>query len=470
MNYSVKTFGCKVNTYDSSLIQKQFKSINFQNTKLASARSIHIVNTCAVTDEAVKEAVRWIRRYRRNNPSTYIAVTGCAAQVEAKIFSNLKEVDLVIANSHKAKLLSIIKNFLQSNNILNSDFYGDEKTRENDETNWNGNIAEGRSAAKRAKVFHSSIFKEYDLGLGGGVEASHSRLFLKIQDGCNSFCTFCVIPFARGKSRSISPELLLSSIQKHYEAGVREVVLTGVHIGDYLFLENGKQNNLAHLVQILLEKTKMPRFRLSSLEPIELSDELLDLYTDDRMCSHFHLSVQSADSTVLNKMKRKYTEKEVEDCLWKIYKKIPNAFVGMDIIAGFPEESKQQFNNTYMRLRDTPWTALHVFPYSPRRYTYAAKMLRQWPRSLIKKRSLALRLLSIARLKKEQKKQLGSVQAVLPLKHKNKLYHQGISRHYWKVEYPSKPANSSAELLVSIQSVNETTGHLAGHVVSSREI
>ncbi len=475
MNYSVKTFGCKVNTYDSALIQKHFNqqgwsenSAQYSNTAPNTSKNdnnnfIHVVNTCAVTDEAVREAARWIRSYRRKHPNTRIVVTGCAAQVETEFFSTLKEVDLIVANSHKSELMQIIDQFLsphKNNNVTVSSTSSHPTSL----------VPTINNQENRPIVFKSSIFKKASLGIGGGVESHHSRLFLKIQDGCNSFCTFCVIPFARGKSRSISPEILTRSIQDHYDRGVREVVLTGVHIGDYCSSDRHQSVNLANLVKILLRRTKMPRFRLSSLEPIELTDELLDLYTDDRMCSHFHLSIQSFNSNILEKMKRKYTANEVKNCLWKIHKKLPTAFVGMDIIAGFPEETLEQFNDTYSSLKDTPWTTLHVFPYSPRRYTYATRMYTSWPRSVAMKRAALLRHMSEDRLYKERQQQIGTIQAILPLnKQKNSDYLLGISRHYWTVEYPPSKSDKN-ELLVAIHSVNKKSNRLTGDIVGYRKI
>lgn len=479
MNYSVKTFGCKVNTYDSALIQKHFnqegwneKSVQNFNTSLYATNTknnnfIHIVNTCAVTNEAVREAARWIRQYRKKNPNTHIVVTGCAAQVETEFFSTLKEVDLIVANSHKSELTQIIQQFLPPSNSYKN------KTNvvmSSMSSHPSYLPPKANNSENKPIVFKSSIFKKTNLEIGGGVESHHSRLFLKIQDGCNSFCTFCVIPFARGKSRSIPPETLIRSIQNHYECGVREVVLTGVHIGDYHSLNSNQSINLASLLKILLKRTKMPRFRLSSLEPIELTDELLDLYTDDRVCPHFHLSIQSFNSNILEKMKRKYTASEVKKCLWKINKKLPTAFIGMDIIAGFPEETVEQFNDTYSRLKDTPWTALHVFPYSTRRYTYAARMYTAWPRSIAMKRAALLRHMGEDRLHTKQQQQIGTIQAVLPLKkQKNNNHSMGISRHYWTVEYPQL-TNNKNEILLSIRAINKKSKRLIGNVVGYRKI
>ena len=411
--YSVKTFGCKVNTYDSALIQQRLKG------SLPKKRT-HIINTCAVTAEAVKEAQYYIRNYRRQHPQDKIVVTGCAAQVETDKFSSLKEVDLVIANSHKAELPTLIKE--------NSDLHNKQTI---------------------PQVFKNSIFKKSELGIGGSVEKGKTRLFLKIQDGCDSFCTFCIIPFARGKSRSILAEDLACSVQKHYDQGVREVVLTGVHIGDY---KDSSGKDLGDLLTLILKKTNMPRIRLSSLEPPELNDKLFHLFSDPRVCLHFHLSIQSVNTEVLQQMKRQYTAKQVTDTLIKIQKHFPSAFVGMDVIAGFATETQEQFEDTYSNLKNHPWTKIHVFPYSPRRYTYAEKKYPHFSRSLAVKRASLLRHLSENRLNEQKKKQIGSVKSVLPLKYKEGM---GLSKDYWTVLLSSDNMQGE-EVLVRVNSIEKS--------------
>ena len=446
--YSIKTFGCKVNIYDSALIQKNLREKNWVEQPLQDmGKTVHIVNTCAVTEEAVKEAQRWIRRHRKRYPQNPIVVTGCAAQVETEKFSNLKEVDFVVANSHKSDLADILENNFDKSHYT-----------------------EGSGVVP--KTFKSSIFKKNSLGEEGGLKSGRTRLFLKIQDGCDSFCTFCIIPFARGKSRSIAPVDLVRSVQEHYEKGVREVVLTGVHIGDYRIPDNTTKG-LTELIYILLKKTKMPRIRLSSLEPIELNDELLDLFTSSRICPHFHLSIQSANSEVLQRMKRKYKAEDVEKSLMSINKKVPGAFVGMDLIAGFAGESQEQFEDTYTRLKNWPWTKIHVFPYSPRRYTYAEKAYPSWPRSLVMKRAALIRHLSENRLKEERRKQIDMVKYVLPLKKEDQI---GVSRDYWTVKWFISDHNKKVknkmngnhklkqnkELRIRIHSLDEQKGYLQG--------
>lgn len=417
--FIVHTFGCKVNTYDSGLIQKNLSVNGFKNNSDRKSPPIHILNTCAVTGEATQQAVRMIRKIKSKEPLATVVVTGCAAQVDTGAFENLPGADLVVANSHKGMLPQIMDRYFKR-----------ESTQ---------------------KVFKSNIFKKDDLEFGGGEELSHTRSFLKIQDGCNSFCTFCIIPYARGKSRSIPINQLVSKIKELESSGSKEVVLTGVHIGDYVDGNSG----LEDLVVAVLAKTAIPRIRLSSLEPVELTEKLIALFSDSRLCPHFHMSIQSADTEVLAQMKRKYTEAEVRGSLSLIKARVGGAFVGMDVIAGFPSETDEQFENTYKVLTETPWTRLHVFPYSERQGTRAGTMT-QVPMMKRKERARLLRELSLHRLQSEALSQVGSIKRVLVLK-KYHPAHQGISRDYWNLNLNLTAAEHelyrNTEINVRIQGV-----------------
>lgn len=405
IDYEIHTFGCKVNTYDSGLVDRNLKRALGSEAPIDGMKKssrYHILNTCAVTKEASNEAVRLARQIKNKNPQAVVVITGCAAQVDTKLFSDLPGIDLVVANSHKGQLPELLKQFES------------------------GSLAD--------KVYRSNIFKKEDLEEDGGLEAHHTRSFVKIQDGCNSFCSFCVIPYARGKSRSLSIPVLVEKIQKLTEGGVREVVLTGVHIGDYE--DNDTKFGLEALVEEILKHTQMPRLRLTSLEPIEISDRLLELYQDPRLCKHFHMSIQSATSRVLKEMKRKYDRESVVDSLKRIEQKVPGAFVGMDVIAGFPTETQEDFEITYQTLAETPWTRLHVFPYSERPGTKAAELGHQVHMSVRKERAFQLRNLSWNRYQEHLQKQVGLEKQVLILKQSSKGAH-GLSRDYWPVSLGS---------------------------------
>lgn len=430
-DFVVHTFGCKVNTYDGGLIQKNMTTNGFKlgigrlsldNLDKAKTQ-IHILNTCAVTAEATKEAVKTIRKIKAQQPFSTIVVTGCAAQVDTGAFENLPGADLVIANSHKGLLPDLLKKHFR------------------------GELQQ--------KTFKSNIFKKEELEADGGEEASHTRTFLKIQDGCNSFCSFCIIPYARGKSRSISIAHIVEKVNQVVREGKKEVVLTGVHIGDYE--DNGK--NMDDLVEAVLAKTTISRIRLSSLEPIEISDRLLSMYENPRLCAHFHMSIQSADTETLHQMKRKYSENEVEVALHKI-SKVKDVFVGMDVIAGFPSETEEQFENTYKRLAETPWTRLHVFPYSERSGTRAA-IMDQVPHHVRKERAARLRELSLHRFQAEALKQVGNLHQTLIL-NKASRKAEGLTRNYWPVRLNLSEEKlkelSGQEVQVKITGVNFETG------------
>jgi threonylcarbamoyladenosine tRNA methylthiotransferase MtaB len=422
--FVVHTFGCKVNTYDTGLIQKNLTQNGFTvSSDKKGSVPIHVLNTCAVTAEATQQAVRLIRKIKSKQPMATVVVTGCAAQVDTGSFENISGADLVVANSHKGMLPQII------------DKYYKQEVKQ--------------------KVFKSNIFKKEDLESDGGEELSHTRSFLKIQDGCNSFCTFCIIPYARGKSRSIPIHQLVNKINELEKSGIKEVVLTGVHIGDYEDDTFNQLKRIEDLVEAVLEKTKIQRFRLSSLEPIELSERLLSLFENDRLCPHFHMSIQSADTVVLNQMKRKYTEVDVRSSLNAINIQVKNAYVGMDVIAGFPSETDEQFENTYKVLSETAWTRLHVFPYSERPGTRAAS-LEQLPMMKRKERAQRLRELSLHRLQSEALKQVGSIKQALVLNKLN-LNNQALSRDYWNIKLNLTEAEhgelKNTECLVKIISV-----------------
>lgn len=413
MSYQIHTFGCKVNTYDAGLIEK-----NLLRNPFHSETPVHILNTCAVTAEATKEALRLARKLKVQNPFCKVVVTGCGAQVDTDLFANLPGVDLIIANSHKSELPFIIDRFFK------------------------GQIS--------SKVFKSNIFKKEDLEPGGGEETTHTRAFLKIQDGCNSFCTYCVIPFARGKSRSLSVTHLIQRIQKFYQDGVREVVLTGVHIGDYQDDSRSQSLKLEDLLTAVLEKTQMPRVRLTSLEPVEISARLLELFKNSRLCAHFHMSIQSANDDVLKNMKRNYSQKEVRESLLKISSQLPMAFVGMDVIVGFPTETWEQFEDTYLTLADLPWTRLHVFPYSARPGTYAHRLENMVSAQDLNRRAERLRELSLQRFQSQAEQQLGQEKQALVLKSRQGTL-KALSRDYWNIEFSE---NSDVSKLVIGQEIS----------------
>jgi threonylcarbamoyladenosine tRNA methylthiotransferase MtaB len=426
LTFKIHTYGCKVNTYDSGLLEQRLKRNGFQEVVEAGVKpQVHVLNTCAVTKEATREAVRMARKIKAAEPFSLVVVTGCAAQVDTEEFTHVPGVDLVVANSHKGQLEELIAKF------------------------YRGEL--------RERIYKSNIFKKEDLEAGGGLEFGHTRSFLKIQDGCDSFCTYCVIPFARGKSRSLTIADLIRRIRELHQSGVQEVVLTGVHIADYA----DGDARLEDLVESLLKRTEIPRLRLSSLEPGEVSARLLEIYRDPRMCPHFHMSIQSANTKVLRDMKRRYDAAAVENSLNTIAEKVPGSYVGMDVIAGFPGETDDEFIDSFERLKKLPWTRLHVFPYSQRPGTFAARRNDQVHPLTIKKRAQLLRELSSERFHSEAERQIGSTKRALVLGDLKLL-----ARDFWPIEVEgSERLQANREMTVKIAGLS--LRGLTGQVVDA---
>ncbi len=430
------SYGCKVNTYDSGLLQQRMNREGFELCE--KSPDVILMNTCAVTHEATKESLRHLRKIKRENPGVKVVMTGCAAQVDSPLLLE-SSADMVVANSHKTVLQEKVKDLL------------------------NGKPTD--------RLYRSNIFKKEELEPGGGLEQEHTRSFVKIQDGCNSFCTFCVIPFARGKSRSLTINNIVERVNELHASGVSEVVLTGVHIGDYEDKSQGELQGLEGLVQQVLLKTKVPRLRLTSLEPIELSDELLRLYKDNpRLCRHFHMSIQSANTKILSSMKRKYSSDHVAQALNNIEQNVPGAFVGMDVIVGFPGETPEDFQQTFELLKALPWTQIHVFPYSPRPGIYANRLPDQWQRSEIMERAKILRALSQERFEHKAKEQVGTKKSVLLLKKKS-VVQSGLSEDYWNIhlEHPTHllPGQLVEVLVKSYEKdpLSPAVGRLVGEII-----
>ncbi len=408
-DFVMHTWGCKVNTYDTGLLQARMgndlqSSQDPMTAPVGQKQKVHVLNTCAVTQEASREAARKVRQLKNREPGALVVVTGCGAQVDGSVFDGLPGADLVIANSHKGQIETLVEQHV--NGVL------------------------------RERVFRSNIFRKDELEEGGGLEADHTRAFLKVQDGCNSFCSYCVIPFARGKSRSISIENLVRRANELHAQGASEIVLTGVHIADYEDERNGKKQALEDLVQALLLQTRVPRIRISSLEPAELSDRMLDFYSDERMCPSFHLSIQSACTPTLERMRRRYTANDVENVFQRVQRQVPSAFVGMDLIVGFPGETDEEFQETYECLKRNPWTRIHVFPYSERPGTKALQLENTVPISVRQSRAAFVRQLSSARYAEQAHLQVGrrlSGLILKKMKSDTQEVYQALTRDYWPV-------------------------------------
>lgn len=399
--YILKTLGCKANLYDSQLIEQELQARGWEPSLASQASQkeqgidLCIVNSCTVTDEADKQTRKMLTRLSRENPNAVVVVTGCGAEVNPKQFSQLPEVNFVVGNQDKNELVNLISK--KSVSAITSDIHkqkilGPEKPP---------TPIQSKHINKWSPP--SDTFRTPPTKLTGF--AAKTRSFLKIQEGCDSFCTYCIIPYGRGPSRSLRPREVIEQIKSLVAQGIQEVILTGTNIGDY-GKDWGSAPALGDLLELILTETSLLRLRISSLDPTEITLDIFSLMEKNpRICPHFHVSLQSPHHRILKLMKRKYGFDEVKGCLEKIAQisaRFPSStggvFVGMDIITGFPGESEEEFNWTYETLSALPWSRLHVFPYSERMGTPATRLPNPVPRHIRFERSRKLSELSLTRL------------------------------------------------------------------------
>ena len=368
-NINVLTFGCRLNTYESEVMRSHAQKAGLENAV--------IVNTCAVTKEAEKDARRAIRKARRNNPDARIIVTGCAAQINPQSFADMDEVNQVIGNDLKLK----------------PETWGlppDEKILVND----------------------IMSVKETASHLVDGFEG-HTRAFLQVQNGCDHRCTFCIIPYGRGNSRSVPIGEIAQQVRHLVEAGYKEIVFTGVDVTSYGHDLPGKPTLGQMIRRVLAMVPELPRVRLSSLDPVEIDDDLWHLIEHEpRLMPHLHLSLQAGDDMVLKRMKRRHLRQDVIDVCSKARALRPDIVFGADIIAGFPTETDEMFENTLKIVEECDLTFLHVFPYSEREGTPAARMPQVDP-SVRKARAARLREAGKRQMEKFMKMQTGKAAQVI---------------------------------------------------------
>ena len=405
------TLGCKLNFSETSAISRDFKNDNFIQVSFSSSADVYVINTCSVTDNADKKLKFLTRKVLRQNPNGFIAVIGCYAQLQPKSISSIYGVKLVLGADKKFKLKDYIVDLI----------------------------------AKSNNVFHScEINSVLDFKSSYSLN-SRTRSFLKIQDGCDYKCSYCTIPKARGISRSDSIENILENIKKITKKGIKEIVLTGVNIGDYgLLSENGQINRVSDFLKLLkaIENHKYSkRVRISSIEPNLLSDEIIDFFSTSKVfVPHFHIPLQSGSDKILNKMKRRYLSNYYEGRVKKIKKLIPNACIGADVIVGFPGESDDDFLDTYNFIKKIDLSYLHVFTYSERPGTESIKFPETVENNKASQRSILLRKLSDDKKNKFYTTQLGGKFNILLENINNKGYIYGYTENYIRVRAPWDPS------------------------------
>jgi len=360
---SIVTLGCKVNAYDSATIADRLRGAGCRIVAPAAPAEVVIINSCTVTDAADAEARRLAHRARRSNPRARIIVTGCWAQAKPAEVAGMDAVDHVIGLGRLERLVDTVLAVEPSRRV---------------------DVTPGRDLG-RVPAFGARTFP------------GQTRAFLKVQEGCDLFCTFCIVPMARGRSRSLAPRTVLEELRALAERGFEEVVLTGVHLGGYGH-DLRPATNLAELVAALAEQRLVPRLRLSSVDPHEVSPELLDaMRTGEGICPHLHVPLQAGDDGVLRRMRRRYGAALAMERLCMIRNALPDAQIGTDVLAGFPGEDDDAFERTATFLASSPVTYGHVFPYSARSGTTAAKMDAGVPLQVRRARAERLREICAAR-------------------------------------------------------------------------
>jgi len=378
------TLGCKVNQYDTAVIQSVVKNGSDEYTIVPfhDEADIYVVNTCTVTGKGDVESRRLIRGAIRRNAKARVIVTGCYAQTRPGEVAGIEGVSMVLGNEEKYAIMDYLRH--------------------------DGNSAEGNPVfvgeISNASVFSHPGFADFP---------ARTRALLKVQDGCDSRCSYCIVPFARGGSRSLNPDEVIRQVTALGRSGYKEIVLCGVHLGGY-GRDLAPKPTLASLVERILRETEIPRIRLSSIEPREITGELIGLMaSEERICRHLHIPLQSGDDDILRRMNRNYTVEFFEDLVSKIHEEIMDIGIGCDVMVGYPGEEERHFENTCELIRRLPVTSLHVFAYSPRSGTVAAGLKETVKGDVKRDRSEAVRVLGEEKNRTFKERYIGRVVDIL---------------------------------------------------------
>ena len=410
------TLGCKVNQYETNSMAQKFINKGYKVIDATQKADIYIINTCTVTNISDRKSRQMLRRVKSLNKNAIVVACGCYVQVAKQEVEKIEEIDLILGNNEKKDIVQIIENY--------------EKNQEKEE------IVED--------VMHQ---KEY-VELGDTTYTEKTRAVIKIQDGCDRFCTYCIIPYARGRVRSRKPENILSEIEKIAQEGIKEVVITGIHVASY-----GKDfKEKYELIDLLEEINKIrgiERIRLGSIEPLLITDEFINRLSKlEKVCHHFHLSLQSGCDETLKRMNRRYSIKQFEEIVKKLREYDNDVILTTDIIVGFPGESEEEFETTYKFLEKIKFYKMHIFKYSQRKGTKAAKMDNQVDGKIKEERSQKLIELSNINQMEYNKKYVGKEVEILFEEEKNG-YYQGHTKNYI-LAYMKSDANIENQIIKAI--------------------
>ncbi|MBT8219720.1 MAG: tRNA (N(6)-L-threonylcarbamoyladenosine(37)-C(2))-methylthiotransferase MtaB [Bacteroidia bacterium] len=432
------TLGCKLNYSESSALARQFEGAGYSVVPYNELANVYVINTCSVTDFADKKCRQAVRRARRKSPDAKVIVTGCYAQLKPKEISDIEGVDLVLGAAEKFRILEFV----------------------NDLTVGESEASYFAGAIKEVEGFNDA----YSFG-------DRTRSFLKVQDGCDYKCSFCTIPLARGKSRSNTVASVVETAQEIASKGIKEVVLTGVNIGDFGLLDdttggssmNQPRETFLDLIQALDEVDGIERFRISSIEPNLCSDAIIEVVAQSkRFVPHFHIPLQSGNDKMLKMMRRRYKRTLYADRVALIKRLMPHACIGVDVIVGFPGETDGDFKESYRFINELDVSYLHVFTYSERANTHAINLEDPVPMHVRRQRNEMLRILSEKKKRYFYNQHLGSERKVLFEQHKDPQFLSGFTDNYIKVLVPFEDG-----LLNTIHSVKLDQINSEGMMISS---
>ncbi|MGH7770855.1 MAG: tRNA (N(6)-L-threonylcarbamoyladenosine(37)-C(2))-methylthiotransferase MtaB [Candidatus Binatia bacterium] len=435
MRIAITTLGCKINQYDSGAIQARLGNEQHSFVPFDERADFYIINTCTVTDRADWEARQLIRRAKRLSPEARVLVTGCYAQVSPEEVARLPGVDFVVGLNRLDELLGFVN----------------QPTLPGEERVSVGDV----KMERRVSV------------LGAKRLADRTRAFLKIQEGCNYSCTYCIIPTARGRGRSVPPEEVLNQLRSLAEEGLVEIVLTGIHLGGYGH-DLKPKTDLTSLLEKILESRLIPRLRLSSLDPREVSDRLLKLLAQsDVLCPHLHVCAQAGEDRILKQMRRNYDTAYYRDVIARARETLPEAALGSDIIVGFPGEGEDDFYRSVEFFDSLPLTYFHVFPYSVRAGTAAAALPDHVPLEVRKERAKRMRELGAKKKREFYRRFVGRRVSVLVEHSVDEASgaYKGYSRNYLPVLAQAAESQINHEVEVAIEGLE--SGWLRGRIVGT---
>jgi threonylcarbamoyladenosine tRNA methylthiotransferase MtaB len=428
------TLGCKLNFAESSSIARSLEPVGFVRAEFQDTPDLFVINTCSVTEQADKKCKKVVREAKKINPASSVVIIGCYAQLKPEEIAAIPGVDLVLGANEKFQLPELILPYLD------------------------------RDVQDLPKLIASEI--RYDLDYHASYSVNdRTRTFLKVQDGCDYPCSYCTIPLARGQSRSDSIEKVLGLIEEIAANGVKEIVLTGVNIGDFGIQQGKRVETFFDLVKAIEEKSTIERFRISSIEPNLLTPEMISfLATSKRFVPHFHIPLQSGSNAVLRLMKRRYQRELYQDRVALIRSVMPNACIGVDVIVGHPGETPELFLETYQFLNELEISYLHVFPYSERANTYAVDIKPKVDGMQKAERSKMLHILSDKKRHSFYESQLGNTGLVLFEESSENGQMEGFSENYVRVSVPYDPLLINTIQPVRYKSLTEF-GDVKGEVM-----